>query len=72
MFATGYKTTVNLWLKDENCMMNDEGLPKKGYPNHWKGKNGLYCAGFASSGLAGISMDAKNIADDIVHTIELV
>ncbi|CAN6347826.1 unnamed protein product [Urochloa humidicola] len=72
VFATGYKTTVNLWLKDENCMMNDEGLPKKGYPNHWKGKNGLYCAGFASRGLVGISMDAKNIADDIVHTIESV
>ncbi|CAN6356264.1 unnamed protein product [Urochloa humidicola] len=72
VFATGYKTTVNLWLKDENCMMNGEGLPKKGYPNHWKGENGLYCGGFASRGLAGISMDAMNIADDIVHTIESV
>ncbi|CAL4986358.1 unnamed protein product [Urochloa decumbens] len=70
VFATGYKTTVNLWLKDENCMMNNDGLPKKGYPNHWKGENGLYCAGFARRGLAGISMDAKNIADDIVSTIE--
>ncbi|CAN6329199.1 unnamed protein product [Urochloa humidicola] len=70
VFATGYKTTVNLWLKDENGMMNGEGLPKKGYPNHWKGENGLYCTGFASRGLAGIFMDAMNIADDIVHTIE--
>ncbi|CAL5079941.1 unnamed protein product [Urochloa decumbens] len=69
VLATGYKTTVNSWLKDENCIMNNDGLPKKGYPNHWKGENGLYCAGFAMRGLAGISMDAKNIADDIVSTI---
>ncbi|CAL4981398.1 unnamed protein product [Urochloa decumbens] len=70
VFATGYKTSVNSWLKDENCMMNSDGLPKKDYPSHWKGENGLYCAGFARRGLAGISMDAKNIADDIVSTIE--
>ncbi|CAL4955965.1 unnamed protein product [Urochloa decumbens] len=69
MFATGYKTSVNLWLKDENCMMNSDGHPSKGYPIHWKGENGLYCAGFARRGLAGISMDAKNIADDIVSTV---
>ncbi|CAO2151963.1 unnamed protein product [Urochloa humidicola] len=70
VFATGYKTTVNSWLKDDKCMMNSDGLPKKGYPNHGNGENGLYCAGFARRGLAGISMDAKNIADDIVSTIE--
>ncbi|CAO2147206.1 unnamed protein product [Urochloa humidicola] len=70
VFATGYNTTVNLWLKDDKCMMNSNGLPNKGYPNHWNGENGLYCAGFAMRGLAGISMDAKNIANDIVSTIE--
>ncbi|CAO2147203.1 unnamed protein product [Urochloa humidicola] len=70
VFATGYKTTVNLWLKDDKCMMNSDGLPNKGYPNHWNGDNGLYCTGFAMRGLAGISMDAKNIANDIVSTIE--
>ncbi|CAM0153085.1 unnamed protein product [Urochloa decumbens] len=70
IFATGNKTSVNSWLKDENCMMNSDGLPNKDYPNHWKGENGLYCAGFARRGLAGIFMDAKNIADDIVSTIE--
>ncbi|CAO2148833.1 unnamed protein product [Urochloa humidicola] len=70
VFATGYKTTVNSWLKDDKCMMNSDGHPKKGYPNHWNGENGLYRAGFARGGLAGISMDAKNIADDIVSTIE--
>ncbi|CAO2141644.1 unnamed protein product [Urochloa humidicola] len=70
VFATGYKTKVNLWLKDDMCLMNSDGLPKKGYPNHWNGENGLYCAGFARRGLVGISMDAKNIADDTVSIIE--
>ncbi|CAO2141465.1 unnamed protein product [Urochloa humidicola] len=69
VFATGYKTTVKMWLKDDKCLINSDGFPKQGYPNHWKGENGLYCAGFARRGLAGISMDAKNIADDIVSTI---
>jgi indole-3-pyruvate monooxygenase len=46
-------------------MLNDIGLPTKEYPNHWKGENGLYCAGLARRGLAGIAVDAKNIADDI-------
>ncbi|XP_039822209.1 probable indole-3-pyruvate monooxygenase YUCCA11 [Panicum virgatum] len=67
VFATGYKTTVNLWLKDDKCMLNNDGLPKKDYPNHWKGENGLYCAGFARRGLAGISVDAKSIANDITE-----
>ncbi|OEL14393.1 putative indole-3-pyruvate monooxygenase YUCCA10 [Dichanthelium oligosanthes] len=66
VFATGYKTTANLWLKDDKGMLNSDGLPEKGYPNHWKGENGLYCAGFARRGLSGISMDANNIANDIV------
>jgi indole-3-pyruvate monooxygenase len=51
--------------QDDKRMLNDDGLPEKGYPNHWKGENGLYCAGFSRRGLAGISMDAKNIANDI-------
>ncbi|KAL6845571.1 hypothetical protein ACP4OV_025066 [Aristida adscensionis] len=65
VFATGYKSTVNTWLKDNKCMLNSDGFPKKGYPNHWKGENGLYCAGFARRGLAAITMDAMNIARDI-------
>jgi indole-3-pyruvate monooxygenase len=47
-------------------MLNDDGLPKQGFPNHWKGANGLYCAGFTKRGLNGIAMDAKNIANDIL------
>ncbi|XP_062198154.1 probable indole-3-pyruvate monooxygenase YUCCA10 [Phragmites australis] len=68
VFATGYKSTANKWLKDNNCMLNNDGFPKKDYPNHWKGENGLYCAGLSRRGLSGIAMDAKNIANDIRST----
>ncbi|WVZ52951.1 hypothetical protein U9M48_003949 [Paspalum notatum var. saurae] len=66
VFATGYRSTANLWLKDDKCLLNSDGLPKNDYPNHWKGANGVYCAGLARRGLAGISKDAMNIANDIV------
>ncbi|TVU42258.1 hypothetical protein EJB05_08652, partial [Eragrostis curvula] len=72
VFATGYKSTANNWLKDDKCMLNDDGLPNKGYPNHWKGENGLYCAGLSRRGLAGIAMDANNIANDIVSVADHV
>nr|TKW02027.1 hypothetical protein SEVIR_8G217800v2 [Setaria viridis] len=65
VFATGYKSTANTWLKNGESMLNDDGLPKQEFPYHWKGANGLYCAGLAKRGLAGIAMDAKNIANDI-------
>ncbi|KAL5204264.1 hypothetical protein ABZP36_009135 [Zizania latifolia] len=69
VFATGYKSTVNTWLKNGESMFTVDGFPTKDFPNHWKGENGLYCVGFAKRGLAGISMDAKNIADDITASM---
>ncbi|XP_006663287.1 probable indole-3-pyruvate monooxygenase YUCCA10 [Oryza brachyantha] len=72
VFATGYKSTVNMWLKNGESMFTKDGFPKKSFPNHWKGEDGLYCAGFARRGLAGIAMDAMNIADDIVTTMDQV
>ncbi|CAO2149879.1 unnamed protein product [Urochloa humidicola] len=66
VFATGYKSTANAWLKNGESMLSNDGLPKKQFPNHWKGANGLYCAGLAKRGLAGIAVDAKNIANDIL------
>ncbi|CAL5089264.1 unnamed protein product [Urochloa decumbens] len=68
VFATGYKSMANTWLKNGESMLNNDGLPKKEFPNHWKGANGLYCAGLARRGLAGIAIDAKNIANDILST----
>ena len=46
-------------------MFDEQGMPKARFPDHWKGNNGLYCAGFARKGLLGISIDAENIARDI-------
>ncbi|KAJ0973127.1 hypothetical protein J5N97_021086 [Dioscorea zingiberensis] len=69
VFATGYKSTANNWLKDDGCMLNEEGFPKKMFPNHWKGMNGVYCVGLARRGLEGVSMDARNIANDIKNKI---
>ncbi|CAL4986329.1 unnamed protein product [Urochloa decumbens] len=66
VFATGYKSTANTWLKNGEHMLNNDGPPNQEFPNHWKGENGLYCAGLAKRGLAGIAMDAKNIASDIL------
>ncbi|KAK4351712.1 hypothetical protein RND71_031025 [Anisodus tanguticus] len=64
IFATGYKSTVTKWLKD-GVLFNVHGMPKKRSPYHWKGEKSVYCVGFASPGLFGISSDAKNIAEDI-------
>ncbi|KAK9167144.1 hypothetical protein Scep_002335 [Stephania cephalantha] len=65
IFATGYKSGIHKWLKEYGYIFNEEGLPKNKFPNHWRGSNGLYCAGFSRRGLAGVSMDAVAIAQDI-------
>ncbi|CAO2825666.1 unnamed protein product [Amaranthus hypochondriacus] len=65
IFATGYKSAACDWLKDYDFVLNDNGFPKNRYPNHWKGKNGLYCAGLARMGLQGAFKDAIAIANDI-------
>ncbi|KAG5581444.1 hypothetical protein H5410_052071 [Solanum commersonii] len=65
IFATGYKNVATKWLKDYSSIFLDDGTLKNEFPNHWKGENGLYCAGFSKRGLAGISMDAITIVDDI-------
>ncbi|KAJ6413261.1 hypothetical protein OIU84_006121 [Salix udensis] len=65
IFATGYKSTVRHWLKGGQDLFDESGMPKLCIPNIWKGKNGLYCSGFARRGLFGISVDSQNIAKDI-------
>ncbi|KAH7439254.1 hypothetical protein KP509_04G052300 [Ceratopteris richardii] len=64
ILATGFKSNVPKWLK-EGDLFSSEGFPKPGAPCNWKGRNGLYSAGFARKGLLGVSMDALNIAKDI-------
>ncbi|KAK4388863.1 Indole-3-pyruvate monooxygenase YUCCA6 [Sesamum angolense] len=52
-------------IKESEMFSEKDGLPKKAFPNGWKGECGLYAVGFTKRGLLGASMDAKNIAADI-------
>ncbi|KAL9227305.1 hypothetical protein vseg_003008 [Gypsophila vaccaria] len=65
ILATGYKSNVPYWLKEREMFSHEDGLPRKPFPNGWKGDNGLYAVGFTKRGLLGASMDAKRIAEDI-------
>ncbi|CAL9120050.1 unnamed protein product [Musa textilis] len=63
IFATGYKSSATNW--DEGELSNQQGLRRQSFPQHWKGKNGVYFSGFSKKGLPGIKMEALNIAGDI-------
>ncbi|XP_074312218.1 putative indole-3-pyruvate monooxygenase YUCCA10 [Silene latifolia] len=65
IFATGFTRSTNKWLQGDEYLLKEDGMPKHEFPNHWKGKNGLYCAGLARRGIYGLTLDAKNIAQDI-------
>ncbi|XP_047949412.1 indole-3-pyruvate monooxygenase YUCCA2-like [Salvia hispanica] len=65
ILATGYKSNVPSWLKDNKMFSEKDGLPKCPFPNGWKGEHGLYAVGFTQRGLLGAAVDAKNIAKDI-------
>ncbi|KAF3786583.1 hypothetical protein EJ110_NYTH25261, partial [Nymphaea thermarum] len=65
IFATGYKSTVKAWLKDDDGFFDESGFPAADWPSEWKGNNGLYCVGFSRKGFYGIVADAKNVAQDI-------
>ncbi|GMI76061.1 YUCCA 10 [Hibiscus trionum] len=65
VFCTGFKRSTNVWLKGDDYLLNEDGIPKPSIPNHWKGRNGLYCVGLSRRGLYGAAGDAENIADDV-------
>ncbi|KAI3922319.1 hypothetical protein MKX01_006008 [Papaver californicum] len=67
ILATGYRTNVPTWLKEDEFFSKDDGYPKKPFPNGWKGKNGLYSVGFTKKGLLGASIDAQRVAEDIAQ-----
>lgn len=52
-------------MQDYGSIFVEDGTLANEFPNHWKGENGLYCAGFSKSGLAGISRDAISIVENI-------
>ncbi|ERN01488.1 hypothetical protein AMTRI_Chr03g148190 [Amborella trichopoda] len=64
ILATGYKSNVPSWLKERE-LFGEEGLPRKSFPNGWKGEKGLYSVGFTRRGLLGVGSDARNVAQDI-------
>ncbi|KAM1042156.1 hypothetical protein ACFX2I_031200 [Malus domestica] len=65
--CTGFKSSTNLWIKGDDYLLQDDGIPKPSSPDlwEWKGKNGLYCVGLSGRGFNGSKMDAQNIANDI-------
>lgn len=65
ILATGYKSNVPSWLKEGDFFSDKDGLPRRPFPNGWKGECGLYAVGFTKRGLLGASMDATKIAEDI-------
>ncbi|KAH9311081.1 hypothetical protein KI387_026116, partial [Taxus chinensis] len=67
ILATGYRSGVMRWLKEEGDFFSDNGFPREAFPNNWKGKNGLYAVGMGRRGLLGTSIDAQLIAQDILQ-----
>ncbi|CAK9166124.1 unnamed protein product [Ilex paraguariensis] len=65
ILATGYKSNVPSWLTESKMFSEKDGLPRRPFPNGWKGEDGLYAVGFTKRGLLGASMDAKRVAEDI-------
>ncbi|GAA0164516.1 hypothetical protein Leryth_000306 [Lithospermum erythrorhizon] len=65
ILATGYKSNVPTWLKGCDDLFSEDGMPKKAFPNSWKGEKGLFTVGFTKRGLLGTSSDAINIAREI-------
>ncbi|KAK1266842.1 Indole-3-pyruvate monooxygenase YUCCA6 [Acorus gramineus] len=65
ILATGYRSNVPSWLKESELFSEKDGLPRKPFPNGWKGERGLYAVGFSKAGLLGSSKDALRIAQDI-------
>lgn len=58
-------TNYSCFDQGDDYLLNEDGIPKPSYPNHWKGKDGLYCIGLSRRGLYGASADAQNVVNDI-------
>uniref|UniRef100_A0A7N0TBY0 Flavin-containing monooxygenase n=1 Tax=Kalanchoe fedtschenkoi TaxID=63787 RepID=A0A7N0TBY0_KALFE len=67
VLATGYRSNVPSWLKEQNMFSEKDGMPREAFPGGWRGQHGLYAVGFTKRGLLGTSMDARRIAEDIEH-----
>ncbi|KAJ4900578.1 Indole-3-pyruvate monooxygenase YUCCA6 [Raphanus sativus] len=65
ILATGYKSNVPSWLKENKMFSKKDGFPIQEFPEGWRGECGLYAVGFTKRGISGASMDAKRIAQNI-------
>lgn len=61
MFALGIS------FQETDMFSQTNGMPRKPFPNGWKGENGLYAVGFTYRGLLGAPIIARKIAEDIEH-----
>ncbi|KAJ0052823.1 hypothetical protein Pint_01066 [Pistacia integerrima] len=71
VFCTGFKRSTNKWLKGDDYLLDEDGITKVSYPNHWKGKNGLFCVGLSRRGLNLAGIDAQSVADEIKSLLSL-
>jgi hypothetical protein len=52
-------------FQSDDELIGEDGMARRSFPGHWKGKNGLYCAGMVRRGLYGSCEDGEFIAEDI-------
>lgn len=64
------KFYVVIEMQNGEGLLNDKGMPRREFPNHWKGERGLYCVGLGMKGLTGICHDAKCVAADIKSVLD--
>ncbi|KAL0323850.1 UNVERIFIED_CONTAM: Indole-3-pyruvate monooxygenase YUCCA2 [Sesamum calycinum] len=53
ILATGYKSNVPCWLKESEMFSEKDGLPKKAFPNGWKGECGYMRWGSPNAAFLG-------------------
>ncbi|XP_002966982.2 indole-3-pyruvate monooxygenase YUCCA6 [Selaginella moellendorffii] len=68
ILATGYKSMVCSWFKDDGNYFSRDGFPKSG----WNCDKGLYAAGMSRQGIFGVSKDAKHISDHIYDDFNFI
>jgi len=71
MLVTNEAIDGNAMQDEKGWLLNEDGFPKERFPNHWKGRNGLYCVGLGRRGLFGIAKDAENTANDIAMAFKI-
>lgn len=54
-----------MYFQSKDGLIGDDGMAARSYPEHWKGENGLYCAGMVRRGIYGSYEDGELIAGDI-------